>query len=80
MKLRFTPRSIANIIEIADYIRARNPEAAKRVRSDIYAALRNLLLFPAAGRLQTTAGVRKLVTPNISSTTPLMMRRVRSLS
>jgi plasmid stabilization system protein ParE len=30
MKLRFTPRAVANLIEIADYIRARNPAAARR--------------------------------------------------
>ncbi len=31
MKLRFTPRATENIAEIADYIRARNPAAARRV-------------------------------------------------
>ena len=50
MKLRFTPRATANIIEIADYIRSRNPAAAERVRTAIYASLENLLLFPHIGR------------------------------
>ena len=62
MKLRFTPRATANIIEIADYIRARNPAAAERVRAAIYASLQNLLLFPHVGRPQKAEGVRKLVT------------------
>ena len=62
MKLRFTPRALENIVAIADYIRARNPAAAQRVRAAIYESLQNLILFPHAGRLQRTEGVRKLVT------------------
>jgi toxin ParE1/3/4 len=45
MKLRFTPRATANLIEIADYIHAYNPAAAKRVRAAIYESLQNLILF-----------------------------------
>ena len=66
MKLRFTPKATENIIAIADYIRARNPEAAKRVRTDIYGALQNLILFPRAGHRQATEDVRKLVTRKFS--------------
>lgn len=62
MKLRFTPRATANLIEIADYIRARNPAAARRVRSAIYESLQTLILFPDVGRKQKAEGVRKLVT------------------
>jgi addiction module RelE/StbE family toxin len=62
MKLRFTPRAIANLEEIADYIHARNPAAARRVRASIYESLQNLTLFPYVGRQQKTEGVRKLVT------------------
>jgi plasmid stabilization system protein ParE len=62
MKLRFTPLAAENIADIADYIRARNPVAAQAVRATIYDGLRTLLLFPKLGRLQKTAGVRKLVT------------------
>jgi plasmid stabilization system protein ParE len=39
MKLRFTPRALANIEDIADYIRTRNPAAARRVRAAIYDSL-----------------------------------------
>jgi plasmid stabilization system protein ParE len=35
MKLRFTPRAAANLVEIADYIRAHNPAAVRRVRAAI---------------------------------------------
>lgn len=66
MKLRFTRRAVDNIVELADYIRARNPEAAEAVRAAIYNSLTNLLLFPNVGRLQTTEGVRKLVTRKYS--------------
>jgi plasmid stabilization system protein ParE len=62
MRLRFAPRAIANLIEIADYFHERNPAAGRRVRSDIYAALEDILLFPAAGRLQNVESVRKFVT------------------
>jgi toxin ParE1/3/4 len=62
MKLRFTPLATANLIEIADYIHARNPAAAQRVRAAIYESLQNLVLFPDVGRRQKTKGVRKLVT------------------
>ena len=63
MKLRFTPRATANIIEIADYIRAYNPAAAERVRAAIFESLQNLILFPHVGRRQKAEGVRKFVTP-----------------
>jgi toxin ParE1/3/4 len=62
MKLRFTPRAVANLIEIADYIHERNPAAAKRVHDAIYKNLQNLILFPHVGRRQKTPGVRKFVT------------------
>jgi len=62
MKLRFTPRATENIAGIGNYIRDHNPAAAVRVRATIYSSLQNLILFPRAGRLQKTEGVRKLVT------------------
>jgi plasmid stabilization system protein ParE len=66
MKLRFTPRAVQNIVHISDYLRERNPNAARRVRAAIYQGLDNLLLFADAGRLQSTEGVRKLVTVKCS--------------
>jgi toxin ParE1/3/4 len=62
MRLRFTPQAVHDIAELADYIRAENPAAARRVRDAIYETLRNLILFPKVGRRQTTEGVRKVVT------------------
>jgi toxin ParE1/3/4 len=62
MKLRFTPRATQDLIDIADYIRERNPAASLRVRAAILGSLQNLLMFPEIGRRQTVQGVRKLVT------------------
>jgi plasmid stabilization system protein ParE len=62
MKLRFTSRAVENITAIADYVHERNPAAAQRVRSAIYENLQDLLLFPHAGRIQQTEGVRKFIT------------------
>ncbi len=62
MKLRFTPRATADLAEIVDYIRTRNPSAANRVRAAIHRNLQTLVLFPRIGRRQRAEGVRKLVT------------------
>jgi toxin ParE1/3/4 len=62
MKLRFTPRATADLITIADYIRARNPAASLAVRDAILSSLKSLALYPEIGRRQTVEGVRKIVT------------------
>jgi toxin ParE1/3/4 len=62
MKLRLTPRAARDLGEIGDYIRARNPEAALRVRAAILESIQNLVLFPHVGRQQQVEGIRKLVT------------------
>jgi addiction module RelE/StbE family toxin len=62
MKLRFTPRAAQDLVSIADYLRARNPDASARVRAAIIESLQTLVLFPEVGRPQSVAGVRKLVT------------------
>ena len=61
MRLRFTPRAISDLAEIADYIRERNANASQAVREAILSSLRTLTMFPEMGRRQTIAGVRKLV-------------------
>ena len=63
MKLRFTPRATKDIGEIGDYLRERNPSAARRVQAALLKSLQDLQLFPHAGRPQSEPGVRKLVTP-----------------
>lgn len=61
MKLCFTPRATQDLLDIADYIRERNPNASLRVRAAILDSLQDLVLFPEAGRRQTIEGVRKFV-------------------
>ena len=65
MKLRFTPRATADLLAIADYIRAHNPNAALRVRAAILDCIRNIALFPEVGQRQAIEGVRKIVTRSI---------------
>lgn len=62
MKVRFAPRAAQDLVGIADYIRAENPQAAERVRASILESLEVLSAFPALGRRQSVEGVRKLVT------------------
>jgi toxin ParE1/3/4 len=66
MKLRFTPRATQDLIDIADYIRERNPNASLRVRAAILDSLQDIALFPEAGRRQKLEGVRKFVTRKYS--------------
>jgi plasmid stabilization system protein ParE len=62
MKLRFTLRATADIADIAEYLKARDPGAADRVRTSIHQSLQVLARFPFLGRRQQTEGVRKLIT------------------
>jgi toxin ParE1/3/4 len=66
MKLRFTPRATQDLVDIADYIRERSPNASLRVRAAILDSLQDLVLFPEAGRRQAIEGVRKFVTRKYS--------------
>jgi plasmid stabilization system protein ParE len=54
MKIRFAPRAVEDLIEIASYLKARNPHAASRVRKSIDESLKYLAAFPRVGRAQTT--------------------------
>jgi len=62
MKLRFTPRATQDLIDIAEYIRVENPDAALRVRDTILDSVTLLSTFPALGKDQNVEGVRKHVT------------------
>jgi toxin ParE1/3/4 len=62
VKLRFTPRAVRDLREIAEYIKADNPPAAERVRAALLSSVQAIAAFPHIGRRQSTGGVRKLVT------------------
>jgi toxin ParE1/3/4 len=61
MRLRLIPRAAQDLVDIADYLRAQNPDASLRVRTAILEALASVISFPQLGRRQTVEGVRKLV-------------------
>lgn len=62
MRIRFTPRAVQDLFDIAEYIRKRNPTAALRVRAAILESLQHLAMFPRVGRRQNVEAVRKLLT------------------
>ena len=62
MKVRLTPRAVADIAQIADFIRTESPSGARHVRASILKAFETLGAFPTVGRKQNVEGVRKLVT------------------
>lgn len=61
MRLRYTPRAIADIEAIADYVTERSPAGARNLRLAIETAIGQLEQFPGLGSPQTADGVRKLV-------------------
>ena len=60
MRLQFTPRAIADLEAIADYVQPRSSQGAVRVRAAILGSLQRLLQFPGSGRRQTVETVRKI--------------------
>jgi plasmid stabilization system protein ParE len=62
MKLRFTPRALRDLTDIAEFLRAESPAGATSVRSAIFESLQLLKDVPRIGRAQSVDGVRKLVT------------------
>ena len=48
MRLRFAPRATRDLVEIAEYLRARNPYAAERVRTAILDSLQTVVCFREA--------------------------------
>jgi plasmid stabilization system protein ParE len=63
LAIRYLPPAERDIHELADYLLARNPDAAARVRSAILRTLEIAAHFPELGRRQLTRRVRKLVVP-----------------
>ena len=61
MRLRFTPRATANIIEIADFPRQKSGRRRARARRGLCQSAKPVAV-PQMGRRQKTEGVRKLVT------------------
>lgn len=60
MRVRYSPRALAQLEEIHSYIRQHNPRAAVRVVERIEELCEKLGEFPGIGHLTDQAGVRAL--------------------
>jgi len=61
MKVRWSPEAGDDLVRIAEYIRAQNPEAALRVARRVYRAVAALRRDPRRGREGRVEGTRELV-------------------
>src|SRR4051812_15612230 len=65
MAVRVAPHARRHLDAISEYIRARNPTAASRVRTEIRATLKLLSQFPFAGHEGTAPATREIVVPGL---------------
>jgi plasmid stabilization system protein ParE len=61
VKARFTPRAVADLGEIADYIRQKSPASAIKVRDEIRRTIDLLERFPYSGPRTSVEEVRRIV-------------------
>lgn len=62
MKLRLTPRAESELVEIASYLVALNPQAARRIEDALQDAMRLIATYPHVGHALRD-GVRRLALP-----------------
>lgn len=60
MKIRLTPRALADLDDISAYLTPRSPQGASNVKYAMLATFETLKHLPHSGKPQTTPGVRKL--------------------
>jgi toxin ParE1/3/4 len=65
VRLRYTVRARLHLEAIAEYIAARNPNAARRVATRIRETIELLTSFPMMGRTGILAGTREMVVPGL---------------
>jgi plasmid stabilization system protein ParE len=65
VRLRYTARARLHLEAIAEYIAARNPDAARRVATRIRETIDLLASFPMMGRTGVLAGTREMVVPGL---------------
>lgn len=63
MKLRYTPKALAELDEILTYIAERSPQGARNVQARIQAITTLLQEHPLSGQLTSESGLRRIVTP-----------------
>lgn len=61
MKVRYTPRALAELDEIYNYLDDRSPKSARHIEQLIRRLVEGLADFPEAGRVTDLAGVRALL-------------------
>ena len=61
MKLRWTPRAVADLEQIADYLLAREPRAWEKLLARVELTLDYLLQFPHMGKAGLAPGTREFV-------------------
>jgi plasmid stabilization system protein ParE len=65
LRYRLSTDAIADLEAISDYLQERNPDAAERVVSSIFAAIKRACNYPAAGpeidESSAVPGTRKLI-------------------
>jgi len=61
MKLRWTRAALEDLRQVAEYISARNPQAARRIMAAIRSATNGPLEFPEIGRPGRVTGTRELI-------------------
>ncbi|PPD16801.1 MAG: type II toxin-antitoxin system mRNA interferase toxin, RelE/StbE family [Methylobacterium sp.] len=77
MKLLWTARALADLIDIADYVSERNPVAARAMGDRLRGAIDKLPDFPMAGRPGRVAETRELVVPDTPFVVPYRVRNGR---
>jgi toxin ParE1/3/4 len=65
VKLQYAPQAIRHMEAIAEYLEARNPDAARRVGSRIRETINLLLKFPSMGHKGALPGTREMLVPRL---------------
>ena len=63
LNLRYTPKALAELVDILAYIAERSPQGARNVQARIQAITALLMQHPHAGQLTSESGLRRIVTP-----------------
>jgi toxin ParE1/3/4 len=65
VRLRYAPQALRHLDTIAEYIGARNPDAARRVGSRIQEIIDLLVKFPNMGHKGKLPGTREMGVPGL---------------
>jgi toxin ParE1/3/4 len=66
LRVRFSRRAAADLVDIVDYLMLRNAAVAKSVAADIRATIRRTGEMPLSGRAQEEFELRRVVTRKYS--------------